>query len=425
MLRTSRGWSGSGCPLLLAGVALVVAACAGPGPTTEGPRADASLEALRADETAATETESEAVSRDEIESAIAALEDFQSLDLGSASAPASSAEAGPASGGGRPEAAGEGVSTGATPTSGAESTDTPRASETSAGPSQGAGDTRGSGGAGDPAESVEPDGSQGASDTRSLEARLDAAAQNLEELLLERARGESSPVPGELRGALLRLAAGGDPGVAGDGVELSEPERRVLDALGGALAELIAEAERTGTIDPAAALGALDIARRSVAAAGGMRLVDAAVCVRVRGLGDYDAIEPATFLRGRAIPIVVYAEARGFASEPAAEPARGDGASAGERWRSRLDLSLALYSEADGAEVWRDPGGGAVMTGRRPRSRAHLTAVVTLPARLSVGAYRLKVAVRDRLTGASDERLLPLTLVADPRLSTKMPTSGD
>jgi len=396
-----------------------LAGCAGPSHAGDEPQADASLSALRDGPDAQGTGEGDATPSAYIDNALAAMEDFQTLDLDG------EAQAGVTGAG---DEQSDTVEAAALPDNAAGPPDTPEASEAGrptpgeSAPIERTAEVTTE--AGPPGEDAPAQGSEPAPEPP-LGARIEAAHRDLRALLRERAEAERSPVAGAVRSVLLEAVVGGgrdDSGPASERADLSEPERDVLDALASVLAAFRDEAVRTGTVDPSAILDALDGARRSVAAAGGMRLIDAAVCARVRGLGDYDPIEPAVYLRGRPIPLVVYAEARGFASEPYRE----DGSSGeGSRWRSRLELSVRLYSEADGVEVWRDSGGGAVMEGRRARSRAHLTALVELPARLSVGAYRLKVELRDRISGASDERLIPVKLVADPQLATNMPTSGE
>jgi hypothetical protein len=45
--------------------------------------------------------------------------------------------------------------------------------------------------------------------------------------------------------------------------------------------------------------------------------------------------------------------------------------------------------------------------------------MIDLPASLSVGRYQLKVIVRDHADGSEDERVIPIEIVADPRLTSR------
>ncbi|MEM0984517.1 MAG: hypothetical protein AAGI17_11280 [Planctomycetota bacterium] len=260
----------------------------------------------------------------------------------------------------------------------------------------------------------------------SLDERLSEAQANLNTLLDERSRSDISPVPAAFR-RVLAGATVGDTETEFDRDALSEPEVTALSALGILLADLSTAVDEEATLDPERALEALDTARRSIAAQAGLRLIDAALTTRVRGLSDYDPITKPSFLRGRRIRVLAYAEIERFASERFS-PATSAKAELGEQYRSRIEVTTRLYNDADGLEVWNsagNPGGGAVnVEGRRPMDRMHLSSYVELPPTLSLGSYRLKVEVRDAITGSVAERSIPLNVVADPKLATALPGSG-
>jgi hypothetical protein len=66
--------------------------------------------------------------------------------------------------------------------------------------------------------------------------------------------------------------------------------------------------------------------------------------------------------------------------------------------------------------VWRMAQTPYPMTSARRLRDVFLPAYVELPPTLGAGRYTLKAIVRDRADGSMDERIVPITLVADPKL---------
>ena len=143
--------------------------------------------------------------------------------------------------------------------------------------------------------------------------------------------------------------------------------------------------------------------------AGGLGLGTVTLCSRVDGFGRFNTL-PTTFLAGKAIPAVVYAEVRNFAQRPGAD-------SAGEpTWNIELSQELQLILEADGSRQWQQPETIVRDVSRSQRSDYYLVQRIDLPKNLSVGKYTLRVVIRDKAANAEAETLVPIQIVADPSL---------
>lgn len=148
---------------------------------------------------------------------------------------------------------------------------------------------------------------------------------------------------------------------------------------------------------------------------GGLSIAHAALCRRVEGFGRYDALDTTTLVAGRAQPVIVYVEPEGFAHRAADTP---DGA---QRWTVELSQELQLYHDADGTLAWMDREQNISEASRRQRRDFYLVRRIDLPATLSIGAYRLKVVVRDRVSGTVAESIIPMQVVADANLAARPP----
>lgn len=207
----------------------------------------------------------------------------------------------------------------------------------------------------------------------------------------------------------LAAIEGVKPGVLAD---LESP----TNALGAKLnaedrAVLLAARERV-LASPSAASEALVKALARMSPPAALRIAKSALCRRVDGFGRFDAFESGTFVAGRPIRFIVYAEIDGFAARPARE---GDPAQAGialaEQMSTELTQSLTLYHDPSGLQAWHRPAQRVIETSRARRRDFYLVHQVELPATLTVGRYRLKVTVTDKTTGASDEVTMPVDVV--------------
>ncbi|MEM9882181.1 MAG: hypothetical protein AAF800_04615 [Planctomycetota bacterium] len=137
-----------------------------------------------------------------------------------------------------------------------------------------------------------------------------------------------------------------------------------------------------------------------------LTIVHAELCRSVAGYGVYEPMKSRRFLAGRTQRTIVYVEVEDFAA------ARLDD----DRREVRLEQELILYREDDGLAVWRHEPTQIVDVSRNHRRDFYVVQLITLPAHLGTGRYRLKVRLTDRHGEAIDETTLPLEVVADARL---------
>jgi hypothetical protein len=140
-----------------------------------------------------------------------------------------------------------------------------------------------------------------------------------------------------------------------------------------------------------------------------LEIAGASLCSRVEGYGRYAEL-PTQLLVGRDHPAIVYVELERFGVEPGVGPDREPG------FVSRVTMELSLYHDADGLLAWRSSAREVKDFSRRKRRDFFLVQRVDLPSTLTVGMYRLKITVRDRITGAEAERIIPIDVVADVAL---------
>lgn len=130
------------------------------------------------------------------------------------------------------------------------------------------------------------------------------------------------------------------------------------------------------------------------------------LCRRVSGFGSYDLFDTSAFLAGREQSIVVYVELDQYRSTKGED----------DQFHVRLNQEVTLYSESDGLAVWRQPAVEVKDQSFNRRKDFFVVQIIRLPARLSVGKYRLKVRVTDQADASIDESSVPLQVVADPSL---------
>jgi hypothetical protein len=142
-----------------------------------------------------------------------------------------------------------------------------------------------------------------------------------------------------------------------------------------------------------------------------MRIRTAALCSRVAGFGQFTPLNTSRFQQGRSIRAIVYAEIARFGHRPIGDD--GKGAAPGDRWAVELSQTLQLYHDADGVLAWSRPEERIIEASRNKRRDFFLIHEITLPPTLTIGAYRLKVIMKDKTTGHEDEAIIPLQIVAD------------
>jgi hypothetical protein len=148
-----------------------------------------------------------------------------------------------------------------------------------------------------------------------------------------------------------------------------------------------------------------------------MRLRNVQLCSEVKGFGQFIPLGQSRFGQGRPIRAVVYAEVDHFGYREVNESdrlaARVAGRDTGDLWAVELTQELQLHRAADNLLVWSRPEQAVVETSRNKRRDFYLIQTITLPSSLSIGAYTLKVVVRDATTRAADEVNIPIDIVAE------------
>jgi len=135
-------------------------------------------------------------------------------------------------------------------------------------------------------------------------------------------------------------------------------------------------------------------------------------CSAVEGFGHFASIEPREFVAHAAARFVLYFEVDGYRSAELT----------GEGWKTELSIELSILSERDGVPVWRRDWQTITDLAASQRKDFFVTHIVAIPDALSVGAYVLKVRVRDEQAGSLAERSIPFRMVASPVSSTPTAT---
>ena len=197
---------------------------------------------------------------------------------------------------------------------------------------------------------------------------------------------------------------------------LSPPEQQLAELLRPVI-EALAAGERS---DAPQRIGeAMDRAALELAAVLPVRINDVALATDIHGFASYDAFERYSFQAGQVNRVLVYTEPVQFESRPTANPSsQGEAANAGA-YEVLLGLELRLFNERGSMLAWRRPEERVAIRSGRPRSEIYMGTLIELPASLTVGRYQLKVIVRDLADGSEDERVIPIEIVADPRLTTR------
>jgi hypothetical protein len=259
-----------------------------------------------------------------------------------------------------------------------------------------------------------------------LPERIAEASMGLVDLLRQRAAAATDAA--EARSAYVAMAAlevlkpgatqtvvspsGIGPPLGGEDLMAVEAVRRFAAGLGAAPKEGESLAERVESL--AVDLGAFRSLR-----------VNASLCSRVTGFGQYVLLGagPGTIklLQGRQSKAVVYAEVSNFGHRELT-PTELAGAympdhRTEDRWAVDLTEELRLYHAADEVVVWARPEQGVVETSRNKRRDFYLVQTVTFPPTLTVGAYTLKVIVRDKVKGQVCEANIGFDVVAEEALT--------
>ena len=238
----------------------------------------------------------------------------------------------------------------------------------------------------------------------------DMPTQQLAEALAQRMWSEAQANP---FGAAVTLSflesyfqlGAGDLGASEDRLyrRLTPGQRQTLNAMRHLAHETLRGEARSGETGPAADV--FDGLVFTLWDRDPVRIGRVALCEEVRRFGDYDELPSTRFQAGETARMVVYAELDRFRNTP-----KGAG------WKVDLSLEINIFSDAGRTLVWRMPETSYALESSRRIRDVFLPALVELPPTLGAGRYALKVIVRDRSDGSTDERIVHVDLVADPRL---------
>jgi len=137
-----------------------------------------------------------------------------------------------------------------------------------------------------------------------------------------------------------------------------------------------------------------------------VKLSSVQLCSRVSGYGVYELIKPERFLAGREHQMIVYTELDHFDTVST---------NSGEH-EVKLNQELELYDH-DGLMVWRHEPVQIVDRSRNKRHDFFTVQLISLPARLTVGQFYLKVRIRDEHGQSRAEHTVDLEIVAGETLA--------
>lgn len=246
-------------------------------------------------------------------------------------------------------------------------------------------------------------------------------------------RPEPAPVPADLADRLADAIRGsGDPAATYraalalaalapliDREWLADADLRLeASEIAQAVRSLLADLAALGADpDPDAAADAAERFAQALADDRPIRITTAALCTRVDGFGRYaELASPPKFLTGQTNRVIVYVEVDRFGHGPVKTDYRGPGPGPASQWEVRLSQELSLYRASETTPVWSLPPQTVIEVSRNTRRDFHVTHEIALPANLALGMYRLKVTMRDLVSGAVAEKMISIQIVNDPAL---------
>lgn len=263
-------------------------------------------------------------------------------------------------------------------------------------------------GVGEPVAVGDPNAPKFAPATAPADERLNAAADELARALRDRAAASKAPAAEFAALAWLDTIR---PGVLGS-LETG-PAAKALDprqTKSVTLARDMAARQRQDPAlfnDPERLWKAMTEVAQPITQAKDVRIATAELCTRVDGFGQYETVKDRALLAGVPHSIVVYAEVDGYNLRKTAE-------ADGERYTVDMGQAVEVWQDADRPTLQRRWSETSIKdVSRRIRRDFYITSVIELPPNLSVGAYNLKIIVKDRLRNAQAEKTIPFTIIAD------------
>lgn len=264
--------------------------------------------------------------------------------------------------------------------------------------------------AGPTADAPQPAAAQPAAQPTAQD-RVRALAAELRTALNQQVRDPESSVSSSLALAMLEMlsaqeSGGGAPALA----NLNERERQAVQSVRD-LIDALAK-DPAAASDPSRVSQMLARSMDALASARSVRVARAELCQRVEDFGRFKPFEVNAFVAGRPHRVIVYTEIENYAYRD-----MGEGAPSGNRWSVELGQELQLYTGDGSMLAWRKPEEATGEKSRNKRRDFYITQMVELPRTLTVGPYSLKVVLRDKVSGARAEAIIPIQIVADEALA--------
>ncbi len=255
--------------------------------------------------------------------------------------------------------------------------------------------------------------------------RIAELSAELSKLLKEEALEQSDPARPLIAAALLESAANGvidEIDLPGGGpLMLTESERAALVSIRELAVRLAGQSDEIGG-DPQRIREVLVDAAEQLREHARVRIGKAELCTRAPGFGNYVPLERKTFLAGRINRMVVYTEVEHFGLRSALS---SEAMTYGDTVAAEITQELELYLRAgDSKPTWRRRIDWLPRTSRRSFEDMFLAQAIELPSTLAVGEYDLKIRVIDEVTGAQDESVIPIRIVADVSALDEEPSEG-
>ena len=207
---------------------------------------------------------------------------------------------------------------------------------------------------------------------------------------------------------LVGLAPEMDPSLTSEAIEITD-----------AVYELFADLSSLGSDpDPDEAAAIARAFSDSLGQSRPLEITTAVLCTRVDGFGRYRQVgdTPPKFLSGTTSRTVVYVEIDHFAHAPVTSNYRGPERAQAPQWQVRLSQEINLYRANETVAVWSLPESNLSDISRNKRRDFHVTRQITLPATLALGMYKLKITMRDLVSGAVAEKTIAIQIVNDASL---------
>lgn len=274
-------------------------------------------------------------------------------------------------------------------------------------------------------ENAEPDITLEPEPVKSRGMRIAELSAELSKLLKEEALEQSDPARPLVAAALLESAANGvidEIDLPGGGpLMLTESERESLRSIRELAVRLTGQEGEIGG-DPQRIREVLIDAAEQLRDHARVRIGKAELCTRAPGFGNYVPLERKTFLAGRINRMVVYTEVEHFGLRTALT---SEAMTSGDTVAAEITQELELYLRAgDSKPTWQRRIDWLPRTSRRSFEDLFLAQAIELPSTLTVGEYDLKIRVIDEVTGAQDESVIPIRIVADASALDEEPSEG-